>query len=413
MRTIGNRTSLADSASCGALLALSTLLTVSGPAAAQDVDAFLDRFQAVMTEQGASVEWAGMEEYDNADGDPVIALKDVRVAAGGEDATIDLVELIDVSEEGDGWRIGTLYVPEYARQDGEDAIHLSEITMDGIILEPEGAENAYGGVVFYDAASLGEMTVTVKGEEVFTMEGLAIALELPDSGGPMRFSGAADAFTAKPGATDDPKSKAVFAALGYEEVAGHFVIEGDWDPAEGRASLSRYDITVDELGTFGISLEIGGYTPDFIRSMREMQASMMANPGADDSARGLAMMGLMQQLTFRSARIHFQDDTLTEKVLEFVAQQQGARSKDVANQAKAMVPFMMMQLGDQQLTAQTAMAVSAFLDNPGNLVIAAQPASPVPFALIMAGAMSAPQSLPQTLGVAITANECQPASTTC
>ena len=399
MRTIGNRTSLAVSAAFGALMALSS------QAAAQDVDAFLDRFKAVIAEQGASAEWGGVEEYDNADGDPVIALKDVSVEAGGEGTTIELVELIDVTEQGGGWRIGTLYVPEYAKQDGEDSVFLSEIAMDGIIVEPEGAENAYGGVLFYEAASLGEMTVTVKGEEVFTMEGLAVAVELPDGGEPMRFSGAADAFTAKPGATDDPKSKAVFAALGYEEVAGHFTIEGDWDPAEGRASLSRYDITVDGAGTFGISLEIGGYTPDFIRSLREMQASMMASPGTDDPARGLAMMGLMQQLTFRSAQIRFNDDTLTEKLLDLFARQQGAKPRDVANQVKAMVPFMMMQLGDQQLTAQASAAVSTFLDNPGNLVISAQPASPVPFALLMAGAMSAPQSLPQTLGVAITANE--------
>jgi hypothetical protein len=407
MRTIGNRTSLAVSVAFGALLAL------SAQAAAQDVDAFLDRFQAVMSEQGGSVKWAGVEEYDNADGEAVIALKDVSVEAGGEGTTIDLVELIDVSEEGGGWRIGTLYVPEFAQQDGEDAVSLSEIAMDGIILEAEGAENAYGGVLFYEAASLGEMTVTVKGEEVFTMEGLAIELELPEGGEPMRFSGAAERFTAKPSAIEDPKAKAVYAALGYEEVAGHFVVEGDWDPAAGRATLSRYDVTVDELGTFGISLEIGGYTPDFIKSMREMQASMMANPGADDSGRGLAMMGLMQQLTFRSAQIRFNDDTLTEKLLDLFARQQGAKPRDVANQAKAMVPFMMMQLGDQQLTVQATAAVSTFLDNPGSLVISAQPASPVPFALIMAGAMSAPQSLPQTLGVAIKANDCQPAATTC
>lgn len=407
MHMIGNRTSLAATAAFGALLAL------SAQAAAQDVDAFLERFKAVATEQGTSMEWAGVEEYDNADGRPVIALKDVSVEAGGEGATIGLVELIDVTQQGGGWRIGTLFVPEFAQQDGDDAVHLSEIAMDGIILEAEGEENAYGGVLFYDAVSLGEMTVSVKGEEVFTMEGLAVEVEVPEGGEPMRFSGAAEGFTAKPGAIEDPKAKAVYAALGYEEVAGHFIVEGEWDADEGRASLSRYDVTVDELGTFGISLEIGGYTPEFARSMREMQASMVANPGADDSARGLAMMGLMQQLTFRSAEIRFNDDTLTEKLLEMFAQQQGAKPADVANQAKAMVPFMMMQLGDQQLTQQATASVSAFLDNPGSLVIAANPASPVPFAMIMAGAMSAPQSLPQTLGVAITANECSPATTTC
>jgi hypothetical protein len=387
--------------------AFAALLVFQGQALAQDVDAFLDRFKAVMTEQGTNVLWNGVEQYENADGDPVIALTDVNVEVNGEGTTVDLVELIDVTEEsGGGWRIGTLYVPEYASQDGDDAVYMSEIAMDGVVIEPEGQENAYGGVLFYEAASLGELAVTVKGKEVFTMQDLAIEVALPASDGEaLTFSGAAEAFTADLTAAEDPKARLAIAALGYEQISGHFVVEGEWDPAEGRIALSRYDIAVDNAGTIGIALELGGYTPDFIRSLREMQAQMLANPGAGDSARGLAMMGLMQQLTFRSARIHFEDDTLTNKVLEFVAKQQGARSRDIANQAKAMVPFMMMQLGDQQLTTQATMAVSAFLDNPGSLVITAQPATPVPFALLMAGAMSAPQSLPQTLGVAIKANE--------
>lgn len=385
--------------------ALAALLAYSGNAAAQDVDAFLERLKAVSAEQGTTLSWDGIEQYDNDDGDPVIGLSNVTVEAGGEDTTIELVELIDVTEEDGGWRIGSIYVPEHSHQDGEGSFYFSELSLDGLTIEAEGQENAYGGTAFYDGMSLGEMAVTVKGEDVFTMEDLHVEVEAAEGEEPMRFSGGAERFTAKPSAIEDPKSKAVYAALGYNDVAGHMVVEGEWDPVSGRMSMSRYDITVDELGTFGISLEIGGYTPEFVKSLREMQAAMMANPDGDDSSRGLAMMGLMQQLTFNSARIHFHDDTLTNRVLELFAQQQGTKARDVANQAKAMVPFMMMQLGNQELTTQATTAASAFLDNPGTLAITAQPASPVPFALIMAGAMSSPQSLPQTLGVTITANE--------
>lgn len=384
--------------------AFAALLAFSGPAAAQDVDAFLDRLKAVMAEQGTNVAWTDIEQYENDDGEPVIALTGVNVQVADEAVTIDLVELIDVTEEGGGWRVGTLHVPEFSQRDGADSIHMSGIAIDGMRLEPEGADNAYGGVVMYEGLSMDEMAVTVNDEDVFTMSGLDVDVTLPEGEEPMTMSGGAERFTAKPGAIEDPKSKAVYAALGYEEIAGHFVIEGDWEPASGRLNLSRYDITVDDAGTFGISLEIGGYTPEFIRSLRETQAQLMANPG-DDSATGLAMMGLMQQLTFHSARIHFHDDTLTNKVLELFAKQQGTQTRDVANQAKAMVPFMMMQLGDQELTMQATNAVSAFLDDPQNLVVAAQPAAPMPFALIMAGAMSAPQALPQQLGVTVTANE--------
>ncbi|MBO6719377.1 MAG: hypothetical protein JJ913_15580 [Rhizobiaceae bacterium] len=397
MATTG--TSFAVSTAFAALLALSV------PAATQDIDAFLDRFQAVMTEQGTSVQWAGIEEYTDFQSRPVIALSNVTVGVADETVTLPVVELIEVTEEGDGWRIGTLLVPSYSQQDGDDWIYLNNIEMHGVSIEAEGVENEYGGMLLYEGARLGDLTVNAKGMEVFRMEDLHVEVEMPEGDEPMRFSGAAESFTANLAAAEDAQARAVASAMGFEELAGYFEIEGEWHPASGRMNLSRYDITVEDAGTIGISLEIGGYTPEFIASLRETQARLMANPGGDDSAAGLAMLGLMQQLTFHSARIHFYDDTLTEKVLEFVAQQQGARARDIANQAKGMVPFMMMQLGNQELTMQATTAVSAFLDQPGSLVVAAQPPAPIPFALLMAGAMSAPQSLPQQLGVTIKANE--------
>lgn len=117
------------------------------------------------------------------------------------------------------------------------------------------------------------------------------------------------------------------------------------------------------------------------------------------------MLGLLQQLTFNGASVRFTDDSLTNKILEYVAKQQGMSPKDVANQAKAIVPFGMAQLNNPELTAQVTAAVSTYLDNPKSIEIAARPSSPVPFALIMAGAMSNPADLTKTLGVSVRANE--------
>jgi len=39
------------------------------------------------------------------------------------------------------------------------------------------------------------------------------------------------------------------------------------------------------------------------------------------------------------------------------------------------------------------------------LTISAKPAAPVPFAVLMAGGMGDPTSLPKTLGVTVTAND--------
>jgi hypothetical protein len=141
--------------------------------------------------------------------------------------------------------------------------------------------------------------------------------------------------------------------------------------------------------------------------MQEMQKNMANQPeGADNSAQGLAMLGLMQQLTFHSASLRFDDDSLTGKALDFVAAQQGVKAADLANQAKAIVPFLMAQLNNPEFTSQATTAISAYLDDPKSIEVSAEPDNAVPFAMIMAGAMSpSPQDLLKTLAVTVTAND--------
>ena len=50
---------------------------------------------------------------------------------------------------------------------------------------------------------------------------------------------------------------------------------------------------------------------------------MAAQPeGADNSAQGLAMLGLMQQLTFNSASLRWDDNSLTNKAIDYIAKMQ-------------------------------------------------------------------------------------------
>ena len=168
------------------------------------------------------------------------------------------------------------------------------------------------------------------------------------------------------------------------------------EPTDGRIGLSQYDISVENAGTLGMTFDLGGYTPGFVKSIQDMQKQMAAAPaGSDNSAQGLAILGLMQQLTFNSASIRWDDDSLTKKVLDFIATSQNQKPEDIANQAKAIVPFLMAQLNNAELTQQVTEAVTKYLDEPKSIEISAEPDAGVPFAVIMAGAMSgAPRCSP-------------------
>ena len=119
----------------------------------------------------------------------------------------------------------------------------------------------------------------------------------------------------------------------------------------------------------------------------------------------MAMLGLMQQLSFTGASIRFDDASLTNKALDYAAKQQGAKRTDLVNQGKAILPMMAAQLGNAEFAQALGTAVSAYLDSPKNIEIKAAPAKPVPFAIIAAGGMADPKSLIKTLGVTVNANQ--------
>ncbi|MFC3725242.1 hypothetical protein [Neoaquamicrobium sediminum] len=382
-------------------LALSTLfggLAVTG-ASAQAVEEALDRLKALSADQGVTLDWASAD----ISGDDAV-LSGVTVTVDGKSTPISDITLSGISEVDTGYRIERLEADEYSMSNDGGSVAVEGVEMTGLLLPSEEDRDAYGGFLFYETIAVASMSVAAQGNEIFSLTDLQAEVTAGEAGEPMSFTGGADGFTVNLSFLE-PQQRAIMQALGYEELQGYLEMEGSWRPTDGRIELSQYDVTVDGAGTFGLSFDLAGYTPDFIASLRELQQQTLANPDGDKSAQGMAMLGLAQQLSFNRAEIAFDDDSLTGKVLDFVAAQQNMSASDVANQAKAILPFVLAQLGDPDLTAKITQAVSAFLDDPQSLRITAAPPAPVPFALIAAGAMSAPKELTKTLGVTVTAND--------
>lgn len=385
------------------LLAVTTLLASVplGSAWAQAVEAALERLKGLVEEQGAKIEWASV---DITGSDAVLV--GVSVGAGDDMVPVGNVVLEGIEETDEGYYVDSISLDRYFVEDGTgSSVTVEGVSMTGIVIPEEGQEDAFGGFLFYETADLGSVAVNAAGKDIFTLTDLHVEVTKPEDGEPMEFTGAAEGFTIDLSIIEDPQQQQILQALGYQQLEGYFEMEGSWQPEDGRLAMTQYDLAIVNAGTIGFTIDLGGYTPDFIASLRELQKQMTANPDGDNSAQGLAMMGLMQQLTFHSADLSFTDDSLTNKVLEFVAQMQGMKASDIANQAKAVLPFALAQLNNPDLTTQASQAVSAYLDNPQSIRIAAEPAQPLPFALLMAGAMSDPMSLTKTLGVAVYANE--------
>ncbi|PZO81475.1 MAG: hypothetical protein DI629_04415 [Mesorhizobium amorphae] len=387
------------------LLAVSTMLAAFGAshAFAQDANLLGERIKATLQKQGISIDWSNITQNGSQ-----TVLEGVTFGAPNNptrSAPIGNVTLDGVTEAGGGYTIGTTTFPNFSGTDQGVDYAAEGITITGLKIPSEGETNPIANLMLYDSAEVKSVTVRQGGTDFFTMNDLRADIDQANDQA-MTFTADADRFTANLGAIPDPKTKAVVEAMGYQNIAGDLKMRGSWAPSDGRMQLTQYDINVENAGTLGMTIDIGGYTPQLIQSLQDLQTQMAAQaPGADNSAQGMAMLGLMQQITFSSMSVRFSDDSLTQKVIDFVAKQQGVQPSDIVNQAKAIVPFATAQLQNPALSEQVTQAVSRFLDDPSSFEIAARPAQPVPVAQIAGTASGNPLELLKQLNVTVTANE--------
>ncbi len=395
-------TFLASSIRKLAIPAFLASLTFSSAQAA-DANAVAERLKEVMAGQGMDIAWTSV----SGSGDEVVLEGTTLKVAGAEETVpIGAVTLAGVTDKGGGYRVDKVTLPAYAMSEGDIAVDVAGAEIKGLTLPAPGATDPLASIMLYEAADLSAVSLKQAGKPLFSLSNLHVDITPPANGSALTFQAAAEKLSADLSSVGDPQAKKVIQALGYETLNGTVKMAGSWQPTDGRLGLTQYDISIDDAGTLGLGFDLGGYTPDFIKALQDIQKKMAAQPeGADNSAQGLAMLGLMQQLTFHSAKIRFDDASLTGKILAYIAGQQGAQPADIVNQAKALLPFALAQLNDPELSKQVTEAVGSFLDEPKSLEIRAAPPSPLPFAVVAAGAMAAPKDLPKTLGVTVTANQ--------
>ncbi len=371
---------------------------------AADADAVAERFKAAIEKQGGLIiDWTSV----SGDGTNAVRMEGVTVKNVELQETIGLgdIAMSGIEESDGGFSVDEMTVAPSAFNVEGASVSMDQITLTGVAIPGENADAQDPSVLMYDTLDLPRLSVDFAGQQVFSLTNLNAEVSEEDSGEKLRMTGGIENFSADLSLVEDPKAKQFIEALEFNQISGRIVADGWWTPADGRTVLERYDITVDGAGTLGLAADLGGYTPELIVSLQDLSAKMESASEDERSSAGLAMMGLLQQLTLTSASIRFDDDTLTQKVLAYFAAQQGVTPKDMANQAKAVLPFVLATIQDAQLSSAISGAVSAFLDNPDNLEISAEPEEPLPFAMVVAGAVAAPQSLPQQLNLKVRANQ--------
>lgn len=386
---------LISTAAAGALL----FSLSAGAQADVSAEAVIDGLKRQLSLQGMefSAESAEMRGND-------VMLSGVAITAKEADNkfTIDQILLEDVEEAGNGaFVVGRAALPSFGNESNGYTVAFEGAAFEGCyIAGPDETDPiAKGGIC--RNIEVGGLTVGKDSTPAFQLDGISVAMSPYEPGGTMDYDIKVKDFTVDFTQVNDPKAQATMSQLGYTTLTGRVNATGQWNAGNGDATMTQ-SIVLDDAATLNIDFAVGGYTPELIAAMQEMNKQMQDQ---SDEAMGLAMMGLMQQLQIGQVTVELVDDSATGKILDFVAKQQGSTREGVVAMAKGTLPFALAQLQNPDFAASVTAAVGSFLDNPGSLKIAALPASPVPVAQIMGAAMAAPQSVIGVLNLKVTANE--------
>ncbi|QRM54934.1 hypothetical protein [Sinorhizobium sp. BG8] len=386
------------------LLASASLVLLSGPAFALDGADLVSKLNASYAASGFTV------GYANADvAGSTITLKGVNVkSSDGKTAQIGDVTLDGVKEDGEGgYTIDTVAFPDINQTENDTTIVANDLQLTGVAIPAGEPDNTLDSLLMYESASAGSVTLSEKGKQVFSLSGIEANVTPMDNDAGIEFDATVSDINADLSQVEDPKAKDTIQKLGIQSLKGEVTVKGSWELASGKVTLDEYAFDFANLGRLNLSLGLSGYTPDFIKGMQDAMKASQDNPNKEEAnaALGMSMMGLVQQLTFNNASISFEDASLTKKLLEIAGAEQGVSGDQMAQSLKGLVPLMMAQLNMPELQNQVSQALTTYLDDPKNLTITAEPEKPVPFPMIMGAAMGAPNTIPQVLGVTVTANE--------
>ncbi|KAB2711991.1 hypothetical protein [Brucella intermedia] len=385
------------------VLAAGTALSlVFGSAAmAADANAVAERIKALYAKQGGELSFANVQASGS---DIVLQGTKIKLPTIGEKETaIGDVTLQNVQDAPDGgYSIEQVTVPDLAlagETDKNDKAEMKGLAMQNVHIPSEKAKGPLDSIVMYDKLKIDEIQFGTPGKDGATVKGFDLSLDTTNKAEKIGYVWT----IANIDATFEKGGKNPRAPLDMNTFNGSLTSKGSWSPTSGDTSLDQLELEAKELGKINITGSLGGYDLAFLEAVQKTQENM-SKADADKDAAGLAILGLAEQLNLKNLSIRFDNDTLTQKVLDYYAKQQGADGKQLGEQMKMMVPLMATQLKNPEFAQQLKVAADKYFTDPKSLTISASPDQPVTFASIVATASLDPTKIIQLLKISVDAN---------
>jgi hypothetical protein len=392
--------------SLGLMLASTAFISVANAAFALDGNDVLAKMNALITPNGITLAAQGA----TADGSNVTLTGVTATLTTADNQKVPLgdvtLEGVTEDEEG-GYEIEKASFANLNVMENGNGVSAEDIYIEGLSVPGKPEPGTLSSVMLAQSVHVGAVKITADNKEVASISESTANYTVADDESKVDFDASISGIKIDTSSAPDPKAQEAIQALGLQNIAGEVTMKGGWTLADGKMEITEYAFDFENIGRLDINFSLSGYTLQFLKSIQDAGKAAADNPdkAAGQQALGMAMMGLMQQLTYNGASIRFDDAGITAKVLDYAGKQQGVDGKQFAQSIKGMLPMMLAQMNMPDLQNQIVTAANAYLDDPKSIEVSAEPAQPLPFPQIMGVAMGNPADVAKTLNVQVTANQ--------
>lgn len=405
-------------------LSVATALAVvfAGSAYALDGNDVAKRLQARFEEQGSKVEFSKVD----TDGSTITlhgTTIDFKSSEIGKLNVGDIV-LKDVAEDGKGgYTAETATLQDIEKTDDKASFSIKGIEIGKLHLTADDEQDPIVKMMYYQTVKADSLTVSEDGQQMVAMKDLyanttpytkgtplginfgikSIALDIEKMEAARKIKQAA-ANTETTDASEDDAAANPLLDLGYKKLNMTMASTATWEPEKGDFSIDKLEFDIKNLGKLNTTMKLAGYDVKFIKSAQQASEQLKGSQDMSDAA-GKAILDLILQLSVSDMTISYNDSSLTPKLLDYYAKQQGIERDDMVNQIKGIAPMMVGFLGHADFAVSATNAINAYLDDPQSLTASAEPKAPVSFALIAATATADPKKLIDLLNIKVAASK--------
>ncbi|PRX11772.1 UNVERIFIED_ORG: hypothetical protein BCL66_101266 [Martelella mediterranea] len=404
------------------LLAGSFLAVTSAPAFALDAQDMLAKLNAASKAQGdVTFTYDDVEEGDNGDltvtGVVYSIAPEADEALGGlkqaEPMTLDF-EGVTENEDG-SYSIDRVSAADMVFTGEDLEINVGSLVQSDIAVPATPDASAFAGWSYAGNTEVGDITVTTEGHQVLAIDNATGTQRFDEDNGTASFRGDVSGVTLDLSNIDDMEDdvRDALTALDLMETHSSATFSGVWDSQSGDLDILTYDIAVEDVGTLAINFTMTGLTLDTVETLRQLSAempdadAMEASEGDEEAVNPYQaqLLEIGQKIGVSEFAISFADDSITTRVLQYAAEQEGMIAEEMADKIEVDLGTSLNAMNVPGLADMVTTAVGTYFADPQTFKISIKPQMQMPvLAVIMAGA-AAPQSIPQLLNLQVTANE--------